>query len=134
MDKSPDNLEPSSTKRKIETVDVSNATAPKRTKPSEEQETPLISAPAKKRPAHLKPKLTVPHSPMLRTSSRIRDRQEAVKSVKEKTKTEKRTVGLPDISKSKTTVAISPKLSTKERATARKPKETKLAVKSKTKL
>ena len=131
MDKSPNNSEPSSTKRKIETADASEGTAPKRTKPSEEQETTVISVPVKKRPAHLKQKLTVPHSPMLRTSSRIRDRLEAVTSVKVKAKKDKRTLGLPDISKSKTTLAISPKLSTKERASARKTKGTKPKEKSK---
>ena len=130
MDKSPNNLEPSSTKRKIETVDVSAGTASKRTKSSEEQDTTQISVPAKKRPAHPKPKLTVPQSPLLRTSSRIKDRLEANTRVKEKAKTNKRTIGLPDISKSKTTLAVSPKLSTKERASARMTKG-KLKEKSK---
>ncbi|KAI6652248.1 hypothetical protein LOD99_7265 [Oopsacas minuta] len=122
-------------KRRLEVTDHSDEISPKRAKPSEEAQPDVL--PAKKCVTRPKPKLTVPYSPNLRTSSRLRNRVDATTTSENtkgkankpiETQLSQHSKGLPDMYKSKTTLAVSPKLSTKARANARK---TKQAAKSK---
>ena len=134
---SPASSNASSVKRKIEDTSPNNGVSPKRNKPSRQ----TSDLPTKKLAKRTKPKLTVPYSPNLRTSSRLRNRpaelRNDVTERKGKTKFESEksfesqitqrgktgvTFGLQDLSKNKTTRAVSPKLSTKARANARQAK------------
>ena len=135
---SPASSNASSVKRKIQDTNPNNGVSPKRTKASYQ----TTDLPSKKHPKHSKPKLTVPYSPILRTSSRLRNKTVEVGNSKTEGKSKikipsgksfeiqitNRTKtgfnsGVQEVPKSKTTRAVSPKLSTKARANARQAKQ-----------
>ena len=135
---SPSSSNVSSVKRKLEDTNPNNGVSSKRTKPSIQASTGLPS----KKPKHSKPKLTVPFSPILRTSSRIRNKTAEVTTDKTEGKSKTKipseksfethitqraktgfNYGIQDAYKSKTTRAVSPNLSTKARANARQAKK-----------